>query len=522
MASILAQLQGEIVPSPAPIPTLTTGLSLLDSIFASATISPPLARAQANPPTYRPLTSLPSSHRSLNVSNNKNIPSPAASTPIKGAPALYHQSLGISPASTISSFYVNKGPTPEESAQILDQDVISSLLGLPPSRAPSVASRPSRTSRTPSVVSHHSSREGDNERDTTDSDEHSHSFDSDGGYSESSTVLDPDAENDLMLQAAGASAGFPIIASTSPNGNVNTRDSRARKANKGAKRSGDVTPRALYGELNGIAPAVESSGSLNTIHSTPTRNGTLKPSIGSTKPKVPNGVNGADKTTSLVNGSDTKSRRLVPFEADSELWPYPRSTADESHDIVELDFEDTSALSDMDQFRRAMNARKPDTRSKGKKKEKWKERNAREREEIEQSWDVPQPSPAYSTYNRPYSDGLSDEIPSPASPSPCPSPKRLHTPPVRVQSMEAVAPSQIRPVLNGTTSKENITKAANGKKSLLDADAVRESVADVVHASRRIAGGLERPAFVGELMALIYVSIIFLRCLTITNQYCVF
>jgi hypothetical protein len=72
----------------------------------------------------------------------------------------------------------------------------------------------------------------------------------------------------------------------------------------------------------------------------------------------------------------------VPFHEDSSLWPYPRAPLDDRDDIVELDFADTSALSDVDAFeRRRLNGRNG---AKHSKKDK-----AREREEIERSWDVP-------------------------------------------------------------------------------------------------------------------------------------
>jgi len=44
---------------------------------------------------------------------------------------------------------------------------------------------------------------------------------------------------------------------------------------------------------------------------------------------------------------------LVPFHhEDPSLWPYPRAPLDDRDDIVELDFADTSALSDVDAFER--------------------------------------------------------------------------------------------------------------------------------------------------------------------------
>ena len=75
-------------------------------------------------------------------------------------------------------------------------------------------------------------------------------------------------------------------------------------------------------------------------------------------------------------------RALVRFHEESFLCPYPRAPVDDRDDIVELDFADTSALSDVDAFeRRRLNGRNGAKHSK-------KDR-ARERDEIERSWNVP-------------------------------------------------------------------------------------------------------------------------------------
>ena len=51
-------------------------------------------------------------------------------------------------------------------------------------------------------------------------------------------------------------------------------------------------------------------------------------------------------------GTSPAPRALVPFHAESSLWPYPRAPLDDRDDIVELDFAVTSALSDVDAFER--------------------------------------------------------------------------------------------------------------------------------------------------------------------------
>jgi hypothetical protein len=61
--------------------------------------------------------------------------------------------------------------------------------------------------------------------------------------------------------------------------------------------------------------------------------------------------------------------------------------------VIELDFADTSALSDPDAFARQEQRAKTRKSQKKGRKEREKDRE-REREEIEKSWDVPQPAKA--------------------------------------------------------------------------------------------------------------------------------
>ena len=70
---------------------------------------------------------------------------------------------------------------------------------------------------------------------------------------------------------------------------------------------------------------------------------------------------------------------MVPFEANSDLWPYPRAPLDErsyeNDEVVELDFSDTRALSDPAIFSSRLKEKKE---KKGKKSRKEREREARE------------------------------------------------------------------------------------------------------------------------------------------------
>jgi hypothetical protein len=90
-------------------------------------------------------------------------------------------------------------------------------------------------------------------------------------------------------------------------------------------------------------------------------------------------------------GTSPAPRALVPFHAESSLWPYPRAPLDDRDDIVELDFADTSALSDVDAFERR--------RQNGRNAKFSKKDRAREREAIERSWDTPENGNPVTTSN---------------------------------------------------------------------------------------------------------------------------
>jgi hypothetical protein len=239
-------------------------------------------------------------------------------------------------------------------------------------------------------------------------------------------------------------------------------------------------------------------------------------------------------------------RELVPFETDSDLWPYPRAAAlaaepeqSDGEEIIELDFEDTSVLSDMDTFTRVLKGKKhtktvggglnktngktngigsESEKGRGRKKGK-KEREAdriRIREEIESSWDVPGPS---MRVQRAYEvEGM---MPEPASPSPCPSPVPVRTPspkitpPVAKPAVPAIANH-----VNGATpkKKEQVAKKKEGlaqKKEEgtngagLHSDAVNGSLIAAVSAKMPALKSMERNEFVREVLTLIHVCPLF-------------
>ncbi|KAF8267168.1 hypothetical protein EI94DRAFT_70854 [Lactarius quietus] len=160
-------------------------------------------------------------------------------------------------------------------------------------------------------------------------------------------------------------------------------------ANRNKKHElGDVTPRPPLRGFASSEKVLPSSGpSLSSHHSAPAVLPTAASSTPASVVPVPQDSSPAPPDVTTVpaprsTGPSPAPRALVPFHADSTLWPYPRAPLDDRDDIVELDFADTSALSDVDAFERQ--------RQNGKNGAKHSKRDrAREREEIERSWDVP-------------------------------------------------------------------------------------------------------------------------------------
>ncbi|KAG1867296.1 hypothetical protein DFJ58DRAFT_698545 [Suillus subalutaceus] len=343
-ASLLAGLSSERRPFPPPtsnsVPP-TRGLALLDTIFASAPPPPPPSSQFSRGPSR-------SGAASASLPPSTSIHSQTTHTTQAQSTTFGHT------ASSQSPLILSPKPTSTALPQVLNQDVISTLLGFPASRA----------------------YEGDNEA----SDDGSIS---EGGYSVSSTVLDADAEHNMELQAAGSSSGLPLLAV--PMGQSEYNGTR----NGSGKTLGDVTPRpplrgfnsdiTVVGDLLAAAQTQKHSRASPHLHI---------PSVAPPRPGDPD----TTPTLTSVNGAHSvpKTRSLIPFEAESDLWPYPRAPFVETDsDVIELDFADTSALSDPDAFAREQRSKNRRSQKKGR-KEREKDRE-REREEIEKSWDVPPP-----------------------------------------------------------------------------------------------------------------------------------
>ncbi|KAF7348501.1 hypothetical protein MVEN_01367600 [Mycena venus] len=299
VASLFAALNGSDAAAPPPTPT-SSGIPLLDSIFASA--AAPTAAESAAIPIHSPT------------------------------------------------------PTTGTSPQILNHEVITSLLGLPPSRSASAVS--TSYSSDADVRSHTttSSREGDNEYEDGGAPGHAGS----DGFSESSTVLetDPDAEGDGQQTTVGSSAGRPLLSMRTPR--TNTRSlpppslnggsagpaAGVGKVNGKGRVHGDVTPRAPI-------PGLPSAISVNGHRGGPSR----------APAPVPPPMAMSDSAATVRPQSQVQPA----FAASSELWPGGAAVDDsaepdedglEDGEIVELDFEDTSALSDPDALRRVMQQRR--------------------------------------------------------------------------------------------------------------------------------------------------------------------
>ena len=311
-----------------PSTTTSIGPALLHTIFASAT--PPQGPISAPTPPFP-----------HHVSSEPFPPPPSAPPSTRLAYATAHLRSDISssepelseppsptPHAAVSLIH-SPQPTNSQLPQILTQDVISALLGMPPSR-------------TSSVASSHRRYEGD-----VESSDDPHEVDS------------PIDERPL------------------------THANRPRK-----HELGDVTPRPpLRGFASSEKVLPSQAPPLPSYHSAPS---TL-PCAASSAPSVP-APSEPSPTIAVVDtpatavpapriGASPAPRALVPFHEESSLWPYPRAPLDDRDDIVELDFADTSALSDVDAFERR--------RQNGRNAKHSKKDRAAEREAIERSWDTP-------------------------------------------------------------------------------------------------------------------------------------
>ena len=454
-----------------PPTTANKSLPLLDSLFASASPAPPGPIPAPTPPfphhvSSEPFPAPPSAPPSTRISfATAHAPSdisssePESSDPPSPTPH----------AATAAQLILSPQPTTSQLPQILTQDVISALLGMPPSR-------------TSSVASSHRRYEGDVE-----------------------------SSDDLH------EADSPIDERPKPHANRNKKHEL-----------GDVTPRPpLRGFASSEKVMPNSGPTLSSHHSAPAVLPPAATSAPQSVPPVPVPEDPSLPTPATVTVTDTPRtgaalapRALVPFHADSTLWPYPRAPLDDRDDIVELDFADTSALSDVDAFERQ--------RQNGKNGAKHSKRDrAKEREEIERSWDVPSDAQRINSTNAnpsataaaapaqirllqtPSRTGASSTR---ATPSPNNLKANHSTPPIRsTPEATASAPSsdksKSRPnsVANGPKVQVPVTAAAEALAKPAAATAIVEAMRGRVNGSEQAAPTADRTEFVREVLTLIHV-----------------
>ena len=212
------------------------------------------------------------------------------------------------------------------------------------------------------------------------------------------------------------------------------------------------------------------------------------------------------------------------------LWPYPRAPLDDSDNIVEFDFADTSALSDIDAFERR--------RQNGKNGAKLSKKDrAREREEIERSWDVPgnvarnvdaELSPAVlGRESRAQAHAVGRANGSTASPSPrqqsgpvkADQPNEVSAPVKNTESTstggQATAPpcsskskAKSKSIPNGPNAQVPVPATTQANGAALAKSAASAAIVEAVHGhsnGNRSLGTTDRNEFVREVLTLIHV-----------------
>ena len=432
-ASLLASISGlprtmsVPPPSSSAVSPPTRGLALLDTIFASATPPPPRAASRGGSSTN------PCSQSTSHNNRIRSIP------PQPLPPTAFSQDPHI----------LSPKPTSTALPQVLNQEVISTLLGLPPSRA---------------------SYEGDNE-----------------------------ASDDGASEPGSFTASIPQLSvPTTHIGDIEGGKTWPRIL-------GDVTPRptlrgfgsniSQVSDLLTAARIVQQTTHIDTtssdVHfqtsSSSTKTTSAVPADSETTPTIYTQPRANPSSTSSASKNPPKSRPLVPFATDSELWPYPRHPlveTDSDSDVIELDFADMSALSDPDAFEKYA--------AKGKKSRRSKKDQQKEREEIEKSWDFPAPL----------------RVPSPVPGPPTAMPNGKAKRPAHPESANNAVPKQVHASAHADTPEINV----NGTQSALLSSLASEDTAGRLR-------NLSRKDFVTEVLSLIYVRPIPpLRCACSTRS----
>ncbi|KAI0718368.1 hypothetical protein C8T65DRAFT_638748 [Cerioporus squamosus] len=426
--SLFAKLLPPSAAPPAPQePVPAPGKSVLD-LFAALNGGPSHPSDQASMQSISSSMSIPESG-----------PTPAARSLLDMMFASAAQSTPTAtsvpePLPSYPEEIVIVSPKPTSSAlpHVLTQDVLSSIMGVPPdSRASSAA---------PSSIGSRRSAQRD--------------FTSEGELSKATIV-------------GGSTRSIPTLAVPKGLSSESTPDATG-KVNGSRRIPGDVTPRPPAGGMR-LPP-------------------TSPPQFQQQRPETPgtNGkVNGNGAAPSPAPGSAPRMRNLKPFEAASDLWPYPRAPLDDrslemQDDVVELDFTDTRALSDPAIFSTRLKEKK-ERKEKGRKSRKEREKEKeREKAEIEKGWDLPTQSAGQPAYRL----SATGPVAEAATVPPQPQSQVVNGGPKQVK--KAAANGRVQNVQNGA----------------LDAAAAKETI--VTAMPGKTQPQLGRTEFVQELLSLIY------------------
>lgn len=224
--------------------------------------------------------------------------------------SIFASATPTTPPTQTTIHILSPKPTSTTLPQVLNQNVISTLLGLAPSPGGSVSSSGYRY-------------EGDNE-----------STSEDGGFSEgerpkSSAILDEDLEQQAQATRR------PAAAARVPSFTIDNLLA-AEEAHSSPTAQGDVTPR----------PALKSMHPPTDL--TPSK-----------KRELLHPIQRRDYAAE-ANPPSGSSHQLKAFEPDSELWPrepLDDRALDTDGDVVELDFNEISALNDPHIFEARVNGK---------------------------------------------------------------------------------------------------------------------------------------------------------------------
>ena len=447
-------------PSPVSVKRGQQG-TLLDGLLAAA-----MSGQNSTTNTSSPTNGLQTQH--VLSSNTNRSPALLDSIFASATPHYPNGHNGTGPLQTSAPTLQIISPQPTSSAvpQVLNQNVISTLLGLAPSPGGSVSS--SSTNITAYRY------EGDNESN------------SEGGSEE---IEYPTSNVNSIL----AEATWDAIGSSSkgkqPSVPSFTLPTSPDDFQTTPRIQGDVTPRPTLKGMPASSPSQQPmENDLKMLATRKSQNGYAP----ADDPQVPS--TRADKRKPAPGAP----RKLVPFEPDSELWPYPRQPLDDrasDDDVVELDFTETSALSDLNIFlpKPKTNANTTSGAGASGKKRK-KERNKEEREQIEKSWDDPVKM-GYAVGPNIPNEPLAEPVQS--QPTATPSFKGKSEP------VQENRKANGQPAAYSSKDKE---KGEGG----LDRDVVTESLISTVAESslpkQKDLKQMDRVTFVREVLTLFYVS----------------